>query len=287
MASLGVTALAAGFLAWRVNALDRRLATLGRQLSDLQALIDAEQKAYLQSALDHLAKFERERSARDLDGALNNGTYATNLYRNLVERELGGGRRLVALNQCGRYYLLALTTQVRCLVLGDSLEIAEDRLGGEGKTLAALAQAAFHAVLGRSPEVYLDPRFQADGVTLATLTDVFRQARLAGVAVPEFADASATFEHLRPRVVHARIPSRTLFRPLGRAKKGLLDGLKYLAACLEDVNRVAALRLRIADARRGGYAPAELERALAAARADSWGSGGDAEPSSLFAYAFP
>jgi hypothetical protein len=285
MATLGVASLAAAFLIWRVKALDGRLIAVGRQIGDIRALIDAQQKALIQTALDHLHKHEQEGSPDDLTAAQGKSFEATNLYRNLVEDELGGSRRPVALNQCGRYYLLALTAQVRSLILGGSLKLAEERIETESVTLTALAQALYDAVLGAAPEVYLDPRFQPDGVTLDLLAELYRQARQAGVAVPgEFADAGGTFEHLRPRVASARIPTVKVLKPLRRVKSRLLAGLKYLAACLEDINRVFALRLRIASAREGNYSLRDLERDVAAARADAVAAGGVGDV--FFAYTF-
>jgi hypothetical protein len=286
MATLGATSLAAGFLGWRLKARDSRLIAVGRQIGDIRALIDAEQKALIQTALDHLHKYEQESSSGDLTAAQTKSFEATNLYRNLVEDELAGPRRPVALNQTGRYYLLALMAQIRSLVLGGSLALAEERIETESVVLTALAHAFYDAVLGAAPEVYLDPRLQPDGITLDLLAELYRQARLAGVAVPgEFADAGGTFEHLRPRVAAARIPTVKMLKPLRQVKARLLAGLKYLAACLGDVNRVFALRLRIAAAREGNYSLRDLERDVATARAEAVATGGGGG-GDVFAYAF-
>lgn len=285
MASMGLAALGTGFLVLRLKALDRRLTTLGSQVADILAGQSAEHKTLLQSTLDHLTKFEVEGTTDNLKNAEDLGFQATNLYRNLVGHELGGPRRLVALNQCGRYYVLALTALARSLILAGSLKMAERQLEAERASLAALAQALFDEVLGRTPEVFLDPRFQPDGVTLDLLAEVYRQARLAGVVMPAtFDGAGGTFEYLRPRVAAARIPAIRLFRPVGPAKERLLTGLRYLAACLEDVNRLHALRLRVADALAGGTSLADLQCEVATARANAMAGigGGDG----LFAYAF-
>ena len=162
--------------------------------------------------------------------------------------------------------------------------MAENRIAAEALTLTVLAQASYDAVLAAAPEVYLDPRFQPDGVTLDLLAEVFRQARQAGVTVPgDFADAGDTFEYLRPRVTSARIPGMRFIRPVGPIKDRLLSHLKYLAGCLEDVNRIIALRLRIGAAREGGNSLQDLERDVAAARAAAVARGGE---NSVFAYAF-
>ena len=112
MFGFGTVSLASGFMIWRMNALNQRLGQIGKQISDIQAALQAEQQAFLQTALDFLDKHERHGTSRgsghELEAADENSNFAMNLYRNLIHRELEGERRPIALNQCGRYYMLAM-----------------------------------------------------------------------------------------------------------------------------------------------------------------------------------
>src|SRR5262249_22278145 len=119
MATLGVTSLAAGFMVWRMNALHQRLNAIRDQISDIQATLNAQNQAHIGTSLTFLDRFERNHQDGDRKTALEKSAFATHLYRDLVQNELQGRKRLLALNQCGRYYFLALTAQVRCLVLGN------------------------------------------------------------------------------------------------------------------------------------------------------------------------
>ena len=120
--------------------------------ADLVALV-----ARRQASLDALARYEQKQQDKDLDTALTQSNHAAHVYCDLVQREAHGAKRLPVLNQCGRCYLLALLTELRCLVLADNLVEAERRSANEKATLTDLAKVTFEEVLGRSPEVYLDP----------------------------------------------------------------------------------------------------------------------------------
>jgi hypothetical protein len=141
------------------------------------------------------------------------------LYQNLVQSELSGRRRLIALNQCGRYYLLALTAQMRCLVLCNDLLGAQQRLEEEKPISSALAKVMFEDVLGKSPEVYLDPNLQGDQITLDLLAEIFHQGQqLEVVSGPAYRSAGHLFEQLRSRIYGAS----SWFRPV-RSRRGARD----------------------------------------------------------------
>ena len=285
MFNLGVTALGAGLMLARVEALHRRLGALAAQLDDVQAHQQAWERATLRTGLDFLGHFERDRRESDLQSALEHCTQATNVYRDLLAHETGGRRRVPLMEQCGRTYALALLGRARCLVLRGQPGRAAELLAEERPAREALAAAAFEAVLGRAPEAYLHPNFRGDGVTLGTLAEVYQQAHLAGAIGPERArDAARLFEDLRERIYAGR-PWRT-FAPRGRVKDRLLAGMRSLMGCLEEVNRVESLRLRLEDAHRGGYEPADLERELAAGPRPAGGDEGVNGPERAFAWAF-
>ena len=263
MLNLGVTALGGALMLARVEALHRRLDDLATRLDDLEAHVAAWNQATLRTGLEFLGHYERHGGASDLHSALEGCTQARNVYRSLLDREVQGRRRLAVLEQCGRTYILALLGQARCLVLRGEPAQAEGLLAQERPTREALAAAAFAAALGKSPEAFLHPNFGGDGVTLALLAEVHRQAGLAGAIAPDRAgDAARLFEDLRGRIYAGR--PWDVFAPRGKARAGLLAGLRHLMACLEEVNRVEGVRLRLEHARLGGYDPADLERAVAA-----------------------
>jgi hypothetical protein len=260
MSSLGILSLTSGLMVWRMNALDRRLGRIGRQISDIQVQLQAEHQAHLQTSLDFLGRFEKRGGEKDLHTAFEESAFATNLYRNLVNTEVSGQRRLAALNQCGRYYLLALMAQVRCLILSTDFPLAVQRLADEKPTLAALAKTTFGEVMGKSPEQFLDPHLQSDNVTLGLLTELYQQAHQIGaVTGDEVGDASQVFERLRKKVYGAG----GWFPAVGRAKGRLLTNLKYVMACVEEVGRIESLRLRIEEAVKGTLSFQDLETALA------------------------
>ena len=71
MATLGLGALAAGFMLHRLNALDKRLEGFGNQLADIKAVLGSQNRAHLGTALQHLQFFEDRRLLADLQSAKN------------------------------------------------------------------------------------------------------------------------------------------------------------------------------------------------------------------------
>ncbi|WP_020471373.1 hypothetical protein [Zavarzinella formosa] len=261
MFSLGVTSLSAGCMIWRMHALHERLGQLGGQMADIQTHLNAREQAHLQRGLSFLERFERTAAKEDLHTALEESNFATHLYRNLVQAETAGPKRLLVLNQCGRYHMLSLTAQANCLVAGGELSQAEQLLRDEQPGLAMLAGVTFEAVLGESPEIYLDPAFQSDQLTLEVMAEVYQRARRIGAIFDEHArSAGDLFEHLRSSLHGAG----GWFRLRGRKKKSLLTNFKYLMACLEEVERVESLRLRIVAASEGRGSLDELRQFMAA-----------------------
>lgn len=260
MLSLGVTTLSAGFMMWRLNALNERLKKIGSMVSDILALLTAEQQAHLLRALSNLAKYEHERADDYLKHAEQDSSFAVHVYRGLVLREIDNERRLSALNQFGRYYFLALIAQVRSLVLQrNKSAMAISLLTDEDKALTLLAQTVFDSVLGEQPHVYLAPCFGPAHVTIDLLTEVYQQARFAGVNTQvEASDSGQMFEHFRPHIGHARV-RRPVFGSRSRMEEELLLKLKYLIACLEEINRLRALQLRTEQSKETSQSVQEFE----------------------------
>ena len=165
---------------WRMNALRARMGTIGAQIADIQTHLNANQQAHLKRGLDFLEHHKRTGSDKDLHTALAERNFATHLYRHFVQVESGGRKRLLTLNLCGRYYMLSLTAQARCLLAGGCAVQAEKLLRGEQATLTTLARVTFEEVIGVTPEVYLDPGFQEHGVTLELLADIYLRAARMG-----------------------------------------------------------------------------------------------------------
>jgi len=247
---------------WRMNALRARMGTIGAQIADIQTHLNANQQAHLKRGLDFLEHHKRTGSDKDLHTALAERNFATHLYRHFVQVESGGRKRLLTLNLCGRYYMLSLTAQARCLLAGGGAVQAEKLLRGEQATLTTLARVTFEEVIGVTPEVYLDPGFQEHGVTLELLADVYlRAARMGGVPESNVGDAWELFERLRSKVYGAK----GWFRARSKTRAALLARFKYLLACLEDVERIESLRLRIAAGSEGRGSFADLQRIAAEA----------------------
>ena len=136
-------------------------------------------------------------------------------------------------------------------------------------TLKDMVRVTFEEVIGETPEVYLDPGFQEHGLTLELLADVYlRAARMGAVPESQVGEAGELFERLRSKVYGAK----GWFRTRSKARAALLVKFKYLLACLEDVERIESLRLRIAADLEGRGSFADLERIAAEA--------GRAEPES-------
>ena len=60
MATFGITSLSAGFMVWRLHALNKRLDRLSRQVADIEARLDARDRALLDGSLSFLHEYERQ-----------------------------------------------------------------------------------------------------------------------------------------------------------------------------------------------------------------------------------
>lgn len=270
MATLGMASLATGFMMWRMHSLQDRLKAIKNQIANIQAIVNAMARAPLEASLISLDDFERRSSDKDLQAAKERSAEAVAIYSHVVENEVTGQRQLSLLNQCGRCFMLALTTQARCYLHRDDLEGATRQLSEKWPVLIRLAKANFEEVMGKSPEAYLDPNLQTDNVTLDLVTEVYQHAhRLGAVTEREFNSASDTFEYFRSKIYGA---GRRWFRPVGKAKTRLLTNLKYLMACLEDIGRIDSLRLRLVDARDGKLSLQDLQKEIQTAQSHAAGS---------------
>ena len=98
MATLGVTSLTAGFMAWRLHALNHRLHTLTKQVADIKAHLDARDRALLDGSLSFLREFEKRERTSDLENALDKARTAASTYAKLTDHEIESQRRLPVIN---------------------------------------------------------------------------------------------------------------------------------------------------------------------------------------------
>lgn len=180
-------------------------------------------------------------------------------------------------------------TEVQCMMLGEKGLEAIRRIEQEERPrLQKIAEITFAETLGRHPELYLDPRFGQDGITLQLLTELYRQAHEAGVVSEgDWTDASQVFEQLRPRIFDARRGIRWVWAPRGKGARRMLTRLRYLMACLEDTNRVRSLPLLIRESLANAISLDHLTTQVKEWRTQRFQDGPEArDRGPAFAYAF-
>lgn len=286
---LGLTTLGGGLMILRMNALQSRLAALQRRMKDIEANLQAKDKARLLAGIAALEKYEQGHKEDDRRSAKESSLLATKLYGELLERECqdGAPRRLPVMDYYGRCYLVALATQLRCHILAeDELEIALTQLDREGPRFNRAARVAFQQVMGNSPERFLDPGLGPHGVTLDLLAEIYQQARgIGAVDDQDCSTASELFEQLRDRIFGAHRGSGWVFAPRGRGAARMLSSLRYLMTSLEEAGRIGSLRIRVEEAIRGQFSLREVERWLREMSSGTMSSRFDAvDPSQVFAF---
>jgi len=283
MATFGVTSFSAGFMVWRLHALNKRLDRLSRQVADIEARLDARDRALLDGSLNFLHEYERKNRTSDLDHALSKARDSAGTYGRLVGDESEGQKRLPVLNYHGRCYLLSLMTELRCMVLrGDAAE-AVDRVEKEKPRLQLLVDTTYRQTLANAPELFLDASLASSGVTLELMTDLYQQLEHAGVLKDvEIRDACDLFEHLRARIFERKT---TLWRPFRRAKTDCLKRLRYLISCVEDCNRIRSMGMLIEDAEILGLSLADISEQVQQWKRDLTSESGD-QKSGVLAYRF-
>ncbi|MBY0588871.1 hypothetical protein K2X85_16985 [bacterium] len=266
MWTLGISSFAATAMLWRLESLNRRLKAADKKLDDIKKVLEARNQVPLQTSIQLLKKFEGSGKDRDLGDAHKEAVDATNLYRNLVSQELDQKPpRIDAMHSLGRYYLLALGTQCRSLELLNEPSRVVHLVDAESPTLQSLGQTVFDQVLGQHPQAYLDHQLKADGVTLRLLSEIYQAAQLAKVQTNvESADDANLFEHFRG-LGHAEIRS-TWRESIKTVRQSMLNRLRYLMACLEEINRVLAIRHRVQQQQKTHMTREQFEQEVEALR---------------------
>ncbi len=291
VATLGISSLTGAFLAYRLTALERRVTFLSQQIADVDAKINAMHKAFLRSSLQYLREYD-ERSEKDgntpnnagLDAALKDARSAANIYGEIAHSEASARRcRLSVLNCRSRLYVVALLTELRCLVSSNEAGNALSRIDEERNCLKEIATKCFKETLGKKPERFLRPSFQEHGVTLNVMSEIYQNAKQLGVIdEPAVSDANDLFEHMRKRISNRKGWLGFMKRD---SIKDELASLNYLLACLEECAKVEGLGLLIKSAGEKGTSPSELFTSLKQWRSEQ-SQNKEKTESQIFAYSF-
>ncbi|HEV3303376.1 MAG TPA: hypothetical protein VG055_27235 [Planctomycetaceae bacterium] len=284
MATFGLTALSAGLMLWRFNALNKAIDQLSRQLRDLESHHDAQEKSKLLKGLQYL-DYEEKNESSSLDKAYDQTSEAAFIYGQLVANELHNEKRVPLLNYRGRCYLLALLSELECDVLRGDLKGAQERAESQKPLLRDMVTTTFRETVGKAPDVYLSPELSGSGITLALMTELYQQLQQAGaLGNVEIHDACCLFEHLRGPIFHGRTGLRRFWAPLGRAKEKLVQNLRYLIACVEDTNRIESLRLMINESTQGRFDLRALRGQIQTWRNDQKAQRPDSPTGTVLAY---
>jgi hypothetical protein len=284
IATLGVTSLSAGFMTYRLQALNKRIDNLGKAIKDVEGKIDAEHKAHLKSSLQFLRTHEDSPNNKgSLDEALKEARRAANIYGEVAADEANGAGRLPVLNCRGRLYVVSLLTELRCLMSSDDSKQATDRIEEEMPYLKKIAQVCFDKTLRTDPERYLRAAFQQHEVNLNLLTHIYQQAReLEIIKQPAVDDANGMFEFVRASLQKGE-------GPLSRFRRSSVEEemqkLRYLLACLEESSRIKGLLYLVKEVHKRKSSLSELVAKLKEWRQnqEEQERAGDAPP--VYAYA--
>lgn len=285
IATLGITSLSGVFMTMRLQALNKRIDTLGKAIKDVEGKIDAQNKAHLKSSIQFLREFDNHpNDTGKLNRALDEARLASNIYAELADEEASGPVRLSVLNCRSRFYVVALLTELRCMMSADDSKHALQRIDDESVCLKKVAKACFDNTIKSDPERYLSAAFQKHKVGLGLLTSVYQQARSLGVIDnPEIDDANSMFEYFRERIQRGK---GWLDWAYGENVEVEMQKLRYLLACLEESARIAGLKLLVGEVHEQKGSLSELVTKLREWKDEQLKreTTGDAPP--VFAYAF-
>jgi hypothetical protein len=244
IATLGITSLSGAYMVWRFQSLNKRFDKLSQTLQDVEDNVAAANKAHLDVAVQKLNEFDESADETALKKGRDEAQEAAAIYGDMSWREASKKRlRIEILNYRSRCYLLGLMAELHCRILLNDLPAAIKRANTERHRLQSLARVTFEEVIRGKPERYLRADLASEGVTLDLMAELYQQARHAGaIAIPEIESASHLFEHCRARGI---LGSSKLFG--GNSKHDAIQ-LRYLMACLEEINRIEGMRLLMAEA---------------------------------------
>ena len=232
-------------MAFRLQALNKRIDTLVAAIEDVEGRIDAEHRTLLRNSLIELREYDNSLDKAKLKKAFDKARDAAGIYGQLASDEANGKARLPILNCRGRFFVVALLTEFRCMMCLDKPQDALERIKEEMAHLKKVAQVCFDKTLRSDPERYLRACFQRHDVSLNLLAHIYQQARqLEIIDQPAVDDANGMFEYVRINLQKGE-GVMNIFR---RTKvEDELHKLRYLCACLEESSRVAGLKLMIEE----------------------------------------
>lgn len=257
IATLGITSLTGAFMAHRLQALNKRIGEVAKAIKDVEGKIDAQHKAHLKSSLQYLREYDDSPGDDSkLRRALGEARHAANIYGTLATDEASGPARLPVLNIRGRFYVISLLIELRCMMSSDDSNQAMERIGEEQQALMKIASACYDQTLKTDPERYLRACFQSQGVNLDLLAGIYQQAKQLGIIdQPQIADANGMFEHVRDKLQKGQGYWNWMF---GAKVNDELQKLRYLLACLEETSKIEGLKLLIGDVRQQNGSLSEL-----------------------------
>lgn len=244
IATLGITSLSGAYMVWRFHSLNKRFDKLSESLQDVEDNVAAANKAHLDVAVQKLSEFDQSADDAVLKKGRDEAQEAAAIYGEMAWREASKKRpRVEVLNYRSRCYLLALMAELHARIHLNEIPAAIQRVNTEKPRLQSLAKVTFEAVIQGRPELFLRADMAKEGVTLELMTELYQQARHAGaIASPEVESASQLFEHCRAKGIAS---GSCLFG--GGGKQDAMQ-LRYLMACLEEINRIDGMRLLMAEA---------------------------------------
>jgi len=284
VASIGLTSLTGALMAYRLQAINRRIDSLGKSIKDVEGKIDAQNKAHLKASLQSLREYDDSPTDPGmLRKSLDRARDAANIYSTLALDEAVGPARLPVLNCRSRLFIVSLLTELRCLMSLDDPRQAIQRIEDEQVTLRHVAESCFNQTLKADPERFMRAAFQTHGVSLGFLANIYQQAKQLGIVdQPATTDAEGVFEYVRQKLERGE-GFRDKWRRLGVTVE--LQKLRYLAACLEDTGRIYGLELLIGHHKdKASLAELIIKLKEWRVRQAEQERDGDAPP--LFAYAF-
>ncbi len=259
MASFGMLSLTAGLMMWRLHSLDKRMKLLSKQISDVTTRLDANDKARLETSLKFLDLYEQKQRRGDLETAHQEAAFSAHTYGNLIDSEMGAGHRVPLMNYWGRCYLLSLMTELSAMIYQGDLQQAIERAETQRSRIQEFVRVTFHQTIAKAPEMYLDPNFINDGISLELMTEVYSQLQISdAIEFPAIRNSNELFEYLREPIYRSRKKFKNFWAPVGAAKRRCLKNMKYLIACIEDANRIESIKLQIKSAIDNSYSLIEL-----------------------------
>jgi hypothetical protein len=272
IATLGVTSLSAAYMVYRLHSLNKRFDKLSEAIQDVDDNLDAQNKAHLHKAVQKLRSFEVENNTAALVDASNEGQDAANIYGELAWKEASRTHpRIPILNYRSRCYLLGLMAELQSRILLDQLPGAIARIHDEKPRMQSIGKSFFEEVIQNKPEVFLRADLSKEGITLEAMTELYLQARYAGMIItPEIDSATQLFEYCRLKGISGT--GKRIWPFPRRDTREDATHLKYLMACIEEINRMDGIRLLMVEAQTKQSSLSDLRKKIQSWIQDHLGS---------------